>query len=191
MTEPTSTTPAPEPNDDDVRELAEARGLMDEAQPLLTAEQTTEDSESPYSVTAAERAWIKLDADLDAAVEKAIEGGVDEPSIDSELRSRMSYASYQARLKARENAASAKRSAQHCLVKAKAHCELAEAAMNLIAHLDEYEDAPLVIAQAGNIVAILVQSAKDLAFDVDMACGSADRIESVFYGERIAQGDAK
>lgn len=195
MTEPTNTSPTTQsnPEGDGGAKTVEAGALIEEARPLLTTEQTAEKAiegeRVTYSITAAEQAWIDLDADLYAALKKAREGGVSQEDIESSMCDFLPSASYKARSQARESAASANDYAQRRSLKAKAHCERVEAGMNLIAHLDEYQDAPLVIRQAGDIVAILVQSAKDLASDFEWS--EANRIEAIFYGERIAEGDAK
>jgi hypothetical protein len=63
MTEPTNTTPATQPNPEDARELAEARGLMDEAQPLLTAGQTTAADEAARAASEALLAEISAEQD--------------------------------------------------------------------------------------------------------------------------------
>jgi hypothetical protein len=52
-------------------------------------------------------------------------------------------------------AAEAKNAAEHSYLKTKAHAERVKAASTLIERLDEYQDAPVVIAQAAQIAAIL------------------------------------
>ena len=80
----------------------------------------------------------------------------------------------------------AKRAAEHSYLKTKAHAERVNAAGTMIERLDEYQDACVVIDQAKNVVAILVQSAKDLIRDAELTNHSVhtadDKTFGAYYG---------
>jgi hypothetical protein len=83
-------------------------------------------------------------------------------------------------------AAEAKSAAEHSYLKTKAHAERVKAASTLIERLDEYQDAPVVIDQAKEIVAILDCSAEALVKDAGRACDRAmdadDKTFGAYYG---------